>query len=65
VTFVSLGQPYQSSGARCLDGQVWERRPEEPEEAFQRSVMETLQRYEHPTVVIFHPESKPEELAAK
>ena len=60
VTFVSPGQPCLSSRAEC-DGQVWERTPRETKEDFERRVREDLKRYEdHPTVVIFRPEGKPE-----
>ena len=60
VTFVSPGQPCLSSRAEC-DGQVWERTPRETEEDFERRVREHLKRYEdHPTVVIFRPDGKPE-----
>ena len=60
VTFVSPGRPCQSNRAEC-DGQVWERRPRETQQDFEHRVAEDLQRYEdHPTVVIFCPEGKPE-----
>jgi hypothetical protein len=62
VRFVAPGRPHRSSSARCLDGdQVWERRPGESEEAFERRVSKSLKRDERlPTVVLFHPESKTE-----
>jgi hypothetical protein len=60
VSFVSPGQPRQSSRAEC-DGQVWERAPGETQEDFQMRVRESLQRDEDsPTVVILHPETKTE-----
>jgi hypothetical protein len=60
VRFVTPGQSYQSSSARCLDGgQVWERKPGELEDAFEHRVSEGLKRDEQsPTVVIFNPESE-------
>jgi hypothetical protein len=55
VTFVSPGEPSQSSRAEC-DDQVWERAPRETEEDFQSRVGESLHRRQHsPTVVIFFP----------
>jgi hypothetical protein len=58
VSFVTPGQPYQSSGAEC-DGQVWQRSQRETEEEFQKRVRESLQRDERsPTVVILRPATK-------
>jgi hypothetical protein len=56
VSFVSPGQPHQSSRAEC-DDQAWERIPRETEEDFEQRVVENLRRHkDRPTVVIFHPE---------
>jgi hypothetical protein len=60
VTFVRPGHPCQSSRAEC-DDQVWERALGETEQDFEHRVREDLKRHEdHPTVVIFRPEGKPE-----
>jgi hypothetical protein len=62
VRFVSPGgQSPPPNRAECGD-QVWERKPRETVQDFERRVCESLQRHEDgPTVLIFFPEKRTED----